>query len=59
MSETEKPDGSEQDEPTLMGTLGRTVRGFIPDPDADAAMGRDTPDDATGEEVPQDGDPGR
>lgn len=40
-------------------TLGKMVRNFIPDPDADAAAGRDTADDASGEEVPQDGDPGR
>jgi len=60
MSETDKPDQtSEQDEPNLTSALGNTIRGFLPDPDADAAAGRDVADDASGDEVPQDGDPGR
>lgn len=45
-------------EPTVAGVLGNTIRGFAPDADVDAA-GRDLDDDASGDEVPQDGDPGR
>ena len=59
MGKTEKSQQSEQGEPSMPETLGKMVRNFIPDPDADAAAGRDTADDASGEEVPQDGDPGR
>ncbi|MEO6534007.1 MAG: hypothetical protein ABIO06_10595 [Pseudolysinimonas sp.] len=63
MTDTEQNDANPEQsneaqndgEPTVVGVLGNAIRGFLPD----AAAGRDVADDASGDEVPQDGDPGR
>jgi len=47
------------DEPGVLNTLSETAQRFLGDSDTDAAAGRDLSDDASGEEPPQDGDPGR
>jgi hypothetical protein len=47
------------DEPTILNTLSDTAQRFLDDPEVDVATGRDLPDDASGEEPPQDGDPAR
>ena len=47
------------DEPSIMNTLSETAQRFLDDPEVDVATGRDLPDDASGEEPPQDGDPAR
>jgi hypothetical protein len=53
----DRPDPDEQ--PAVLDALSDTAQRFLNDPETDAAEGRDLPDDETGEEVPQDGDPGR
>jgi hypothetical protein len=52
-------DRLDQDTPDVLDTLSETAQRFLQDPDMDAARGSDLPDDASGEEPPQDGDPGR
>jgi hypothetical protein len=63
MSDTDRPDENgnvaDDDQPDVLGTLSETAQRFIDDPDIDTAQGRDLPDDASGEEPPQDGDPAR
>lgn len=49
----------DQETPDALNTLSETARQFLNDPDMDAVRGSDLPDDASGEEPPQDGDPGR
>jgi hypothetical protein len=51
--------GAADHQPDVLDTLSETAQRFLGDSDLDAAEGRDLPDDETGEEVPQDGDPGR
>jgi hypothetical protein len=52
-------DGLDEVQPGILNTLSETAQRFLSDPENDAAAGRDLPDDASGEEPPQDGDPGR
>lgn len=47
------------EEQSVLGTLSDAARTVFDDPDADASAEEDLPDDRTGVEVPQDGDPGR
>jgi len=47
------------EQPGVLNTLSETAQKFLDDPQVDAATGGDLPDDASGEEPPQDGDPGR
>jgi hypothetical protein len=57
------PDADRQEidgeQPGVLNTLSETAQKFLDDPGTDAAAGRDLPDDASGEEPPQDGDPAR
>ena len=43
--------------PSALDTLSSTARKFLDDPEVDLTV--EVPDDATGEEPPQDGDPTR
>jgi hypothetical protein len=49
----------DRETPDALDTLSETAQRFLQDPDMDAVRGSDLPDDASGEEPPQDGDPGR
>jgi hypothetical protein len=55
-SEEERLD---RETPDALDNLSATAQRFLRDPDMDAVSGADLPDDATGEEPPQDGDPAR
>ena len=59
MSDHDDRSDREAEHPDVLEELSDTAQRFLTDPDLDAANERDLPDDATGEEVPQDGDPGR
>jgi hypothetical protein len=52
----ERPGG---EEPVTLEVLSDTASRFLADPEAEAADEDDLPDDRSGVEVPQDGDPGR
>jgi hypothetical protein len=49
----------DKETPSALNTLSETAQKFLDDPETVAASNRDLPDDATGEEPPQDGDPAR
>jgi hypothetical protein len=47
------------EQPGVLNTLSETAQKFLGDPETDAAVSADLPDDASGEEPAQDGDPTR
>lgn len=49
----------DQETPDALNTLSETAQRFLRDPEIDVVTGADLPDDATGDQPPQDGDPGR
>ena len=52
-------DGLDEEQPGILNTLSETAQRFLGDSETGVAAGRDLPDDASGEEPPQDGDPAR
>ena len=62
MSDPQNPQADDRptgEEPVTLEVLSDTASRFLADPEADAIDEDDLPDDRSGVEVPQDGDPGR